>query len=421
MNELLQQTDELIKRANQILSTHAVSWAEASPDRSLNDHWQGNDGGPDNLFDILGLGHKEIIHSRLLGYLLNPNANHGHSDTFLELFLKAANIKGFNSRQTRVVLEKHIPVSNRRIDIYLTDGVNRIIIENKIWATDQKCQLADYFEYGLSDSKHLGKLTILYLTLEGADPSFGSMGCFDQQQKMQPYLKAVSYRDLIHPWIEECMGRIVTKSEPLLHSLKQYKANLQTLLSMKTSVSDNQLKKLILSPDYSLVAFEIHQQFASVKKAHIKHLWRTVVEELRDVLTRKGWRVGFYPGKDETYLILTRESIPGIGLSFEDLYELKADGSYFAIYYEKKTLIPERVDRIGEALRISEGLSLENDRDGIYLTWQKLPSGLRFTTARNWQMLVEDFPAKKAECESFVLQQADRYEKFFERCSMADL
>ena len=207
MNELIQQTDELLKQVNQILSTHAVSSDEYSRDWSLEDPYRGSDIGQDNLFDILGLGHNENIHSRLLGYLLNPKANHGHADTFLELFLNAADIKDINRCQIRVVLEKHIPISNRRIDIYLTDGVNRIIIENKIWAPDQKSQLADYFEYGLSDLKPLGKLTLLYLTLEGADPSFSSMGCFDQQQKMQPHLKLVSYRDFVYPWIKECLGK----------------------------------------------------------------------------------------------------------------------------------------------------------------------------------------------------------------------
>ena len=41
-----------------------------------------------NAFQILRLNDKEVMHSRFIKSLLNPNENHGFKDGFLKLFLK---------------------------------------------------------------------------------------------------------------------------------------------------------------------------------------------------------------------------------------------------------------------------------------------------------------------------------------------
>ena len=40
-----------------------------------------------NIFDVLGIGHKELQHSNFIGWLLDPNGNHGFGDYFLLEFL----------------------------------------------------------------------------------------------------------------------------------------------------------------------------------------------------------------------------------------------------------------------------------------------------------------------------------------------
>ena len=43
-----------------------------------------------NLFDVLGVEHKELQHSALLAWLLNPRGSHGLRDYFLRKFLSDA-------------------------------------------------------------------------------------------------------------------------------------------------------------------------------------------------------------------------------------------------------------------------------------------------------------------------------------------
>ncbi len=118
---------------------------------TLNNHYKRiNDltGENFNIFRILKLESSEVrLHSAFLAELLNPKGNHGQKDTFLKLFVDIFCFKNnpIDTESCRVVIEKHTgfisedQTEGGRIDIIITDkSKNQIIIENKIYAGDQK-------------------------------------------------------------------------------------------------------------------------------------------------------------------------------------------------------------------------------------------------------------------------------------------
>ncbi len=96
-----------------------------------------------NIFSVLGVGEKELSHSKIIAELLNPKGAHGQGDIFLKLFLESIEITDFNIVNAKVRTE--VSYYNGRLDIIIENGKQQtIFIENKIWATDQPKQLSRY-------------------------------------------------------------------------------------------------------------------------------------------------------------------------------------------------------------------------------------------------------------------------------------
>ena len=154
-----------------------AQWAERRDDdlrRGLNDL---------NIFTLLRKKHDEVgLHSRFIGYLLNPDADHGQGDLFLEQFIAECGYPDFLDTKQATVRREH-----NHIDIYITDGNKHVIIENKIYAGDQPTQIKRYIGTVISDEvSDLGdkgntddgeeNILVIYLSLRGNDPSKGSLG-----------------------------------------------------------------------------------------------------------------------------------------------------------------------------------------------------------------------------------------------------
>ena len=101
------------------------------------------------LTTVLKYSDEVRLHSRMIGNLLNPNAKHYQDTLFLEEFLKIIGLDtwGLNLSSTTVSIEY------KDIDLYLTDGDKHIIIENKIWAEDQPCQIMKYINIIVEENK----------------------------------------------------------------------------------------------------------------------------------------------------------------------------------------------------------------------------------------------------------------------------
>lgn len=132
---------------------------------------------------VLGTQRREIPHSRMLGWLLDPTASHGLGLRMLTAFLRRLGhgelTDGLGAEHVRVerelVLEGQEDHQDRRADIVVRAGGTPVVIELKVDAaegTDQTRDLAGHF-------RRLHPAPILvFLTLDGTDaeePAFLSM------------------------------------------------------------------------------------------------------------------------------------------------------------------------------------------------------------------------------------------------------
>jgi hypothetical protein len=181
-----------------------------------------------NVFSILGLSTNEVrAHSRMLAELLNPQGSHAMGDVFLKFFVK--NLIPDNdlkekyltaTSKANVVIEKWIGNVNDDndtggfIDILIEfPNSEAIIIENKIYAGDQRSQLRRYHNYNK-------KATLIYLTLDGKLAE-------DYTTQNKKYINdainpiCLSYRDNIKIWLELCKKEAV--NHPLVReTITQY-------------------------------------------------------------------------------------------------------------------------------------------------------------------------------------------------------
>jgi hypothetical protein len=141
-----------------------------------------------NIFSIMGMEtDEEFTHSRIIGNLLNPKGKHGCGDFFLKSFVEKLNILFEENNLHDMKLEDFGPLVNDKIveryagevncktisggsiDLVIEDSKQIFLIENKIYAADQKYQLARYFNYAKTRGNK--KIVMLYLTLEGKNLS----------------------------------------------------------------------------------------------------------------------------------------------------------------------------------------------------------------------------------------------------------
>ena len=131
-----------------------------------------------NLFDVLKISKTEIRHSNMLGWLLNPNENHGMGDAFLKAVVQEMVVNDTDGRydifQTLLLDFYSFTVYRewKNIDIFLISDQDKflIAIENKIGAHEHGDQLNRYRTILEADYPEYRKMLIL-LTPDGDDPS----------------------------------------------------------------------------------------------------------------------------------------------------------------------------------------------------------------------------------------------------------
>lgn len=177
---------------------------------SLNSHYKKINeltGENFNIFRILNLESSEVrLHSAFLAELLNPLGKHGQKDIFLKLFINHFCFKNneIDTTSCQVNIEKHTGFTSEdgleggRLDIVITDkNYQRIIIENKIYAGDQKNQILRYYNYA-------NNADLLYLTLDGKEPEEHSKGNLINNT----HYKTCSYKTDIVAWLEDCRKEV---------------------------------------------------------------------------------------------------------------------------------------------------------------------------------------------------------------------
>jgi hypothetical protein len=208
-----------------------------------------------NVFNTIGLRTEEVrLHSAMIAELLNPNGMHGLSNSFLQAFLERFGlpsnyVKGAKGKITERDIGRKTKTEGGRIDIIIEDGKHAIIIENKIYAEDQKNQLLRYYNYG--KKQFTDGFELVYLTLEGDEPEKKSLG-----GESIPF-KPMSYKKGVVEWLDDCIN--IADEKPLIKAVViQYKELIKQITNtdMETKYK-NQLIDTMVRPDNAIVMSEL--------------------------------------------------------------------------------------------------------------------------------------------------------------------
>ncbi len=150
-----------------------------------------------------------------------------------------------------------------------------IIIENKIYAGDQENQLRRYYNYA---KEHFKNYCLIYLTLDGHEPSETSLGGGESIE-----YQTASYRDHILRWIEDCVKEAYDK--PLIReTLRQYLFVIKQLTNQ--DMEEKSKKELIelLSKEENI---EQYIKISTLKDDVISHIWsENFIPKLEEALKK---------------------------------------------------------------------------------------------------------------------------------------
>ena len=256
VQNLLTQVDTITKKNSQIIDA---------------------DGSRFNLFRIFGVDHYENTHSAIIAELLNPNGTHGLKHKFIQCFVENLNLNkiiDFNFENCIVITEFQTP--NGRFDILIRDTNNKaIIIENKIYASDQWEQLKRYDNFAKAEYRE-GNYLLLYLTLSGNEASLQS------SQNVTYY--QISYSIDIIEWLYKCV-EIAARFPIVRESIVQYINHLKKLTNQDMDAKNKEeIIKLLTKPENIEAAFFISQNMSSIKEDIVNKHFNRALEEIKNEL-----------------------------------------------------------------------------------------------------------------------------------------
>ena len=188
-----------------------------------------------NIFEVMHAQRDEVYtHSAIIASLLNPKWNHGCKSTFLKIFVdhlkeSLPNVDfSFDTDLEKCLVDVEYYIGNvslekesgGRIDIIIQSEKRdkAIIIENKIYADDQKKQLYRYKNYAQT---HYKSYIILYLTLDGHVPSNDSTsGDMFSMEEGKDFF-CIDYKSFIRDWLISCKEKAAS-SPVVRETITQY-------------------------------------------------------------------------------------------------------------------------------------------------------------------------------------------------------
>ena len=185
----------------------------------------------------------------------------------------------FETKSATVKVEKWISIVNKGkiengyIDIYIKNSANQsIIIENKIYAGDQKEQLRRYHNFDKTAK-------LVYLTLDGKQANDDTTkNGVNPTDEINPI--CISYADHIKDWLEECREK-ATNHPILRETITQYIYLIKYLTNQATNKNmENDLVSLILgNPEYIKSVQQINAVWSACQFQIIQNL-KTPIEEI---------------------------------------------------------------------------------------------------------------------------------------------
>ena len=285
-----------------------------------------------NIFNVLNLQNEETKHSKIIAELLNPKGSHDCNDIFLNAFLDCLSNQIFNckvnlnTQKVRVNIEEYIGKVNEkgdeggRVDIVINDGSSAIVIENKIFASDQDKQLLRYknqFKNGI----------ILYLTLNGRVASEESSVSLKPNEDYY----SVSYDNFIVTWITKCRELAITK--PYIREiLSQYIDTINLLNNQsKNKQMTEEILDLMFKDESSFEsAKKIADEFEKAKALILDKFWSEVSNELG---LQYKMDTFFHTPNNQKSALFIKTTNPNIAVIFEPLND-----KYLATKFSKSVV-----------------------------------------------------------------------------------
>ena len=213
-----------------------------------------------NIFRICGVNHYENTHSSILVELLSNNSSHNFENRFLEAFIETLkkeklieNDFYFSMSNVQVLREHSTPFG--RIDIFIKNDIQCIIIENKIYADDQYEQLKRYSAY--AKNQYGENYILLYLTLWGDEATEHSGEGISYKQ--------ISYNHIIVNWLERCV-EISARNSIVRETLIQYINHINYLTDNNTKkMMNEEIVKLLSQIENVEATFTIGENLDNVK------------------------------------------------------------------------------------------------------------------------------------------------------------
>lgn len=370
---------------------------EKQKQRGLNDF---------NLLSTVRQYHDEVyLHSTMIVAFLNPKGLHYQGTLFLEKFLEILKLKDFdlNLEKTSVYFEYY------DIDIYITDGNKHIVIENKIWAKDQPCQIIRYVnvikeQYSLmvddSQVPKINDMYVVYLTpnkklvpdehqVEDGFISFNGTNeklqkcskrtrteklVFHGLKNYQVKYKKINYQNDILNWLTYCQYEVQNITN-LNEAIKQYKDVVRMVnhnYKEKVMSLNEELKK----EKFFKLAYDVYGEFPMTCAKLENAFWDNLIEKVEHI---SGYIGIIDKTEDVVKDALTTETILKVRHSKGTKSEVNL---YFEIIKDKVTL----------------SIGTDNGRDNIYAVvhdpkWRTINSNEKYV--QKIQELNKSFQHKK--------------------------
>ena len=189
-----------------------------------------------DFMSILNVSHKELQHSNILGWLFNPNANHGLGEYFIKAFIKRCFIAnkyqpiGYNDQLLSITQFDELDLDDaivkreyKNIDILLASEKSSflLVIENKIFSSEGGDQLTRYRNLAEEEYKNNKHIIFVYLSL------------FEQsisENEQENYLK-VTYDEIKLILSEVLNSARLQLKDNIRFIIQQYLKSLQSLMN----------------------------------------------------------------------------------------------------------------------------------------------------------------------------------------------
>jgi hypothetical protein len=235
-----------------------------------------------NIFKILQIESDEVrLHSRILKSLIELNTYGFISSIPTNYWNKTSKpTDGFLRVRLEVPCSSLIEGTNDgRIDIIVEFENLLIIIENKIYASDQNQQLVKYHEYGKRSGKDF---LLLYLTPTGKEPTNASISQANSNEGLQPgEYQLISYKKEILHWLEIFSKELESKNEfrGIHEIIRQYIQTLKNICLIMTEEQKERLQQLLENHEILNHAHQLKYDIETIENK-IHDFWRRVSENI---------------------------------------------------------------------------------------------------------------------------------------------